>query len=99
MDPRRRRVVWSPEAQADLDATLEFIAERSHQGAFQVLDAALETAASLATLSERGRVIPEFGESSYREVFIFRYRLMYRVVHDEVQIVAFIHGARDFQNL
>jgi len=99
MDPRRRRVVWSPGAQADLDATVEFIAERSHQGALQVLDAALETAASLATLSERGRVIPEFAETSYREVFVFRYRLMYRVVHDEVQMVAFIHGARDFQNL
>jgi hypothetical protein len=31
-----------------------------------------------------------------REVFAFRYRLMYRVEPKAVTIVAFIHGARDF---
>ena len=44
-------------------------------------------------------MIPELDTPEYREVFVFRYRLMYRVVPDEVQVVAFVHGARDFQNL
>jgi hypothetical protein len=29
-------------------------------------------------------------------VFVYRYRLMYRVTRDTVEILAFIHGARDF---
>jgi len=99
MDAGRRRVVWSPEARADLDSTVQYIVSQSPQGALRVLEAALEATASLATLSERGRVIPELNSPEYREVFVFRYRLMYRVVHDEVQVVAFVHGARDFQNL
>jgi len=31
-----------------------------------------------------------------REIFVFRYRLMYRVEDERVVVVAFLHGARDF---
>jgi plasmid stabilization system protein ParE len=55
-----------------------------------------DLAASLATLSERGRVVPELGDAGIREVFVFRYRLMYRVEQARVVIVAFVHGAQDF---
>jgi toxin ParE1/3/4 len=61
-----------------------------------VLEAALDTAASLSMLSERGRVVPEVGEPTLREVFVFDYRLIYRVHSDRVVIQAFLHGARDF---
>jgi toxin ParE1/3/4 len=50
----------------------------------------------LATLSERGRVVPESNDPGIREIFVFRYRLMYRVKDERVVIVAFVHGARDF---
>jgi plasmid stabilization system protein ParE len=60
------------------------------------LDVVLRTAGSLRELSERGRVVPELADPSIREVFAFSYRLMYRVVDDEVQILAIVHGARDF---
>jgi plasmid stabilization system protein ParE len=53
-------------------------------------------AASLATLSERGRVVPELDDPAIREVFVFRYRLMYRVEEARVVVVAFVHSARDF---
>jgi plasmid stabilization system protein ParE len=61
-----------------------------------VLDAALDPAASLATLSERGRVVPELNDPAIREVFVFRYRLLYRVEQARVVVVAFVHGAQDF---
>ena len=57
---------------------------------------ALEVAASLATFAERGRVVPEIGESTLRELFVYDYRLLYRVRDDRVVIRAFLHGARDF---
>jgi plasmid stabilization system protein ParE len=31
-----------------------------------------------------------------REIFVFRYRLAYRVEAERVVVVAFVHGARDF---
>jgi plasmid stabilization system protein ParE len=96
MAARVREVVWAESARAALDDVLTYIAQESHQTAAHVLEAAIEAAASLATLSERGRVVPETSDPVIREVFVFRYRLMYRVEDERVVVVAFVHGARDF---
>jgi plasmid stabilization system protein ParE len=79
MAQRLRRVVWTAQAQLALDEALEYIAQDSADGARAVLDQALAAASGLATLSERGRVVPELGNPSVREVFVFRYRLLYEV--------------------
>jgi hypothetical protein len=56
-------------------------------------------ARNLSALWDRGRVVPEIGDSAVREVFVFRYRMVYRVQADRVEIIAFVHGARDFATL
>jgi hypothetical protein len=56
----------------------------------------LETADGLQTLSERGRIVPEVGDPMLRELFVYEYRLLYRVSSERVVIRAFLHGARDF---
>lgn len=96
MAARTRRVVWGEAAQSALDAALDDIAESSLDGAIRVLTRALEVADSLSSLAERGRVVPEVGDSMLRELFVFEYRLLYRVREDRVVIRAFLHGARDF---
>lgn len=96
MAARRRPVVWTLSAQTALDGALEYIAQESLEGAQRVLHATLDLATSLETLSERGRIVPEFDDPSVREVFVYSYRLIYEVRESEVRIVAFLHGARDF---
>jgi toxin ParE1/3/4 len=93
---RHRTVVWAESAQAALDEVVTYIAQDSRDQAIRVLIRALEAAASLETFADRGRVVPELHEPDLRELFVFRYRLMYRVAADEVRIVTFVHGARDF---
>ncbi len=66
-------------------------------GAHRVLEQALAAAESLASLGERGRIVPELNQPTTREIFVFRYRLLYEVGPDVVRIVAFLHGARDFE--
>jgi plasmid stabilization system protein ParE len=73
------------------------VAQDSISGALRVLEQALAAAESLATLSERGRVVPELCQPDTREIFVFRYRLLYDVEPEVVRIVAFLHGARDFE--
>jgi len=92
----RRRVVWSPRAQTSLDEVLSYVAESSREGALRILEQALAAGSSLATLSERGRIVPELDRPDFREIFVFRYRLIYQLQPDTVRIVAFLHGARDF---
>jgi len=74
---RTRRVVWGESAQSALDDALNDIAEDSLDGAIRVLTRALEVAESLSTLAERGRVVPEVGDSTVRELFVYDYRLLY----------------------
>lgn len=96
MAARTREVVWAESALRALDDILGDIALESPAGAAKVLVRALEMAETLSMLSERGRVVPELGESSLRELFVYEYRLLYRVREDRVIIRAFLHGARDF---
>ena len=96
MASRVREVVWSESAQRALDEVIEYVANDSKSAAERVLHTALDVAASLATLSERGRVVPELDTPSIRELFVFEYRLMYRFEEARIVVVAFIHGARDF---
>lgn len=96
MDQGRRLVFWTDTARECLDEILGFISARSPSGAARVLDSILAAAESLAELSERGRVVPETQDESIREIFIFRYRLIYQVSDSEVRILALLHGAMDF---
>ena len=41
-------------------------------------------------------MVPELTGSAFREIFVFRYRLIYEVQPNVVRIAAFLHGARDF---
>jgi toxin ParE1/3/4 len=93
---RHRPVIWAESARAALDEVVTYIAQDSRDQAIKVLTRALEAAASLETLPDRGRIVPELREPDLRELFVFRYRLMYRVAAEQVRIVAFVHSARDF---
>ena len=96
MGPRTRRIVWGESAQQALDEVVGDIAKDSPEGAIRVLTLSLEKVASLSTLPERGRMVPEVGDPTLRELFVYDYRLLYRVYDDRVVIQAFLHGARDF---
>jgi plasmid stabilization system protein ParE len=98
MAHRHRRVIWTEQASKALDEALTYIAQDSLDGAQAVLEQALAAADALATLSERGRAVPEMADPALREVFVYSYRLIYEIVPQEVRILAFVHGARDFGN-
>ena len=96
MANRTRSVAWTPLARDGLDEILAYIAEDSPEAAEKVLEVVLRVAESLSVFAERGRVVPELQDRSIREVFVYLYRIIYELSASEVRILAFIHGARDF---
>lgn len=60
------------------------------------MDEAKSAARSLRTLSQRGRVVPEIGDESIREIFVKNFRLIYELGEREIVVLAFLHGARRF---
>ena len=96
MGSRRRRVIWSRGASLELDAAISHIAQDSPQTAAALLERVLEAAASLSTLSARGRVVPERSEASIRELLVDPFRLVYQVRIEEVVMLTLIHQRQDF---
>jgi len=87
-------IVWSHLATADLESIVEHIFRDSEFYAATVARELVAAARSLATLSERGRVVPEYENPTIREIIVRRYRLIYRVHSDRVEVLRIIHGAR-----
>lgn len=88
------QVVWSPRSLDDVDEIAAYIAQDSEVYASAVVRKILKTARDLSTFPYRGRVVPEFGDESIRETFVYSYRVIYQIENNEVTIAAVIHGAR-----
>ena len=94
-----RTIKWAESAINDLEKVAEFIARDSLFYATTVVKEARKAARSLRVSAERGRVVPESNSSDIRELFLWKYRLIYKVTPDNVYILAFIHGSRDLESL
>ena len=94
---RRREIVWTPGALNDLDEIIAYICRDSTTSGIAFLDDVLNSAESLVTLSDRGRIVPELADPQVRELFIKSYRLFYEVQGDEVHVLGILHGAREFK--
>jgi plasmid stabilization system protein ParE len=92
-----RQVVWTYPARADLLSALEFIVENSPHFASDFLAQVEATGASLIDFPERGRIVREIPEEERREIYVQKYRLVYRLESDRIVILRFIHGKRDFK--
>ena len=90
------RVGWTDSAWQELDAAAQYIARDSSHYASALIDGARLAARSLKKFPRRGRMVPELGDTSVREIFVKQYRLIYEVSADRIIILAFLHGARQF---
>jgi addiction module RelE/StbE family toxin len=98
----RRRVLWARSARRDLESILNYIADRSQQAALGTLDRVEARAKSLATLADRGRVVPELGRlhlTDYRELVVPPYRMAYRVDEPRVLVLAVLDARRSLEDI
>jgi addiction module RelE/StbE family toxin len=95
----RREVFWSEDAQRELDAIVDHIADDSQIDAMRVFDRLADQARKLETFAERGRRVPELGargrRSPLRELVVRPWRLIY-AVHDGHVVIALVDSRRDF---
>ena len=94
-----KKVIWTNEAYEDIEATAEYISKDSPYYASAFVDAVLETGKALKDSPKRGRRVPEINDDNVREVFIKKYRLIYKIKEDQIVILAVIHGARDLKKI
>jgi plasmid stabilization system protein ParE len=93
MDPFT--VVFAPQAERDLEAITLYLARNAEaQVAERFGNRLIDRALTLASLPNRGRVVPEVGDPTIREIFFKSYRIIYRIRGEQVEVVRFWHAAR-----
>ena len=89
---------WSEEALEDIESIATYIEKDSPIYAKSVVSKFFEKAEILQEFSDLGRTVPEFNDPTIREIFVYSYRLIYRIDEEELLFVAVVHGKRLLQN-
>ena len=96
----QREVFWSEDAQRDLDAIVDHIAQDSPLDALRIFDRLAGQAQKLHVFAERGRRVPELGargrRSPLRELVVRPWRIIYAVRERHVMVIAVVDSRRDF---
>jgi plasmid stabilization system protein ParE len=94
----RLPVRWTAPACADLFEILEFVAADRPDVARLLGRELLAQSKTLKNNALHGRMVPEIlqqGIAAYREILVSRYRVIYRVHPEAVQIAALMDASRD----
>ncbi len=95
-------VVWAVTARDDLAEIIEYIALDGLPNALAALDRIEARARGLETAPLRGRVVPELrtnGITAWRELVVAPWRILYRVEHATVNVVALVDSRRELADL
>jgi toxin ParE1/3/4 len=90
------RLRWIPQALDDIEAICKFIARDSDHFARLFANRIIEKAETLEVFPDAGRVVPESNQETIRDIFHGNYRVIYRIIKDEVQVLTIHHSARLF---
>lgn len=89
------RVIWSDDTVEDLQQISDYIARDSGHYSRVVVRRILESTRRLSRYPRIGRVVPEVGDESFREILVYSFRVIYRVDEHRVTIEAIAHGKQD----
>ena len=90
-------LVWSEEAIEDIIDIAEYIARDSENYAKAVATRLYSEPEKLVSFPNLGTVAPEFTDTNIRELFIYSYRLIYKIEFERILIAAVIHGSRKLE--
>ena len=88
------RVIWTRQAIEDVEAIKAYVSRDSQRYAALLAERLVAAVSRLERFPQSGRVVPEVGDASLREVVYGNYRLVYRLHAGVVEIVTVYHGAR-----
>ncbi len=90
------RLVWTRPALEDVQEIRAYIARDSQRYARIVTERLVAAVERLTDHPLSGRVVPEVGQNTLREVIEPPYRIVYRVRAELLEVVAVVHSARQF---
>jgi addiction module RelE/StbE family toxin len=95
-------IFWTDTAQNDLFTLVEYLYQDSLQKAQSIFYTLRERAKSLNQFPQRGRIIPELADMgilNYRELIIERWRLIYKINHDQIFVMALFDSRQNMEDV
>lgn len=88
------QLIWTRRAIEDVQSIRQFIAQDSLHYAELVTQRLITSVEHLPALPQSGRIVPEINDPTVREVIHGSYRIVYRLIREEIHIVTVHHAAR-----
>ena len=93
------RVIYSPNADADLLDIAEYIAQDKPDAALRWLQAIREKCALLAGNPEMGQERLGYGVADCRSFSVGNYVIFFRAIDQGIEVARIVHGSRDLRHL
>ena len=88
------RVVWHPDALTDIDDVSQYIARDAPRYGRVFAKKVFAATERLSRYPTSGRIVPELERQDVREIIVGNYRVIYRLLRDEIEVQYVVHGAR-----
>jgi len=88
------KVHFTDAASEQLDGIYAYVAGDSAHYAKRVIDRIVRKANNTGIMPRAAAIVPEYSRPDVREVFAYRYRIIYRILADRIDILAIVHGAK-----
>ena len=92
----RLAVRWAAEAARDLEEIHVYIARHSPRYAAIMVGRLVEAVDRVADFPESGRIVPELGDPTVREVIHGAYRVVYELDGDALTVLTVFRASRQF---
>lgn len=90
------KVHWTELAVEHLADINEYLARTSPGYATRTIDRLIRRSEQIAAFPSSGRIVPDFDSPHLREVIEGPYRIVYRIRDDRIDVIAVIHGSRNW---
>ena len=90
------KVIWSRQSLERLSEIEDFIARDSPERTERFVDYLTERGNSVSRNPQIGRIVPEISNPSIREIIAKKYRIIYKVQHDAIEILTVFEQVRPF---
>lgn len=85
-------VVWTQEALDRLSDIEEFISQDSPQRAARFVNYLIQRGEAVSKNPRIGRIVPEISNPNVREIIAKKYRIVYKVQENEIEILTVFEG-------
>lgn len=93
------KVIWTVKAVEQVEQIGSYIEKDSPFQARRVVQLIIKETRRLREHPRIGKMIPEVEEDRYRELRVFSYRILYKILdEDRIAVVGVVHGQRLFDS-